>query len=217
MNTVQQDRGRKPSVDPRIRDLLAKIHIAKKELALDEATYRAILSRVTGCDSAKGLAVGKLISVLDEFKRLGWAPPSRGRAGDRRMGDGIQEAKIRALWLALWNLGAVEDPSEAALGAYVKRIGGVDAPRFLRPAGARRVIETLKQWGARGGIVWDASADPRLCLFEAQRARLGLNRDQVVAICHALRVPAVVPMCGPSDLDKLSNELGRRIREVPGG
>lgn len=202
------------NADPRIRELLAKIHIAKKQLRLDDATYRAIIERVAGRDSARGLAVGKLIAVVEEMKRLGWQPPSRGRAGSRPKGDGIQEAKIRALWLALWNLGAVADPGEAALGAFVKRIGSVDAPRFLRPAEARRVIETLKQWASRVGVAWDAAADPRLCLFEAQRARLGLDRDQVVSICYALGIPAVVPLCGPADLDKLANELGRRIREA---
>jgi len=203
--------ARKPT-DPRVRDLLAKIHIAKKELGLDDETYRAVLRRLIGRDSAKGLSVGKLITLINEFQRLGWKPPARA-GGGRMMGDGVQKAKIRALWLALWNMGEVEDSSEAALAAYVKRVAGVDAPRFLRADAARRVIETLKQWGSRVGIAWDASADPRLCLFEAQRAKLALNRDQVVCICYGLGIPAVVPMCGPAQLDKLAAELGRRIRE----
>lgn len=200
------------SVDPRLRELLAKIHIAKKDLGLDDDTYRAVLRRVTGRDSAKGLTAGRLIAVIEEFKRLGWQPPTRG--GSRPLGDGVQEAKIRALWLALWNMGAVENPSEAALGVYVKRIAGVDAPRFLRANDARRVIETLKQWGARVGIDWGVSVDPRRCLFEAQRARLALGRDQVACICYGLGVPRIPAMCGPADLDRLSNELGRRIREA---
>lgn len=35
------------------RTLIAKIHIAKKDLAMDDATYRDVLVRVTGKDSCK--------------------------------------------------------------------------------------------------------------------------------------------------------------------
>jgi phage gp16-like protein len=53
---------------------LSKIHIAKKDLALDEDTYRAMLQRVAGVSSAKDLSPLKTSAVLTELVRLGWKP-----------------------------------------------------------------------------------------------------------------------------------------------
>lgn len=61
---------------------LAKIHIAKSQLGLDEDTYRALLRRVAGVSSAKDLAPRQIGRVLAEFERLGWKPKAKpqGRA-----------------------------------------------------------------------------------------------------------------------------------------
>lgn len=53
---------------------LSKIHIAKKDLGLDDDTYRALLTRVAGVRSAKDLNPRQTGRVLAEFVRLGWAP-----------------------------------------------------------------------------------------------------------------------------------------------
>ena len=53
---------------------LSKIHIAKKDLGLDEETYRALLGRVAGVRSAKDLTPRQTGAVLAEFVRLGWEP-----------------------------------------------------------------------------------------------------------------------------------------------
>jgi phage gp16-like protein len=59
---------------------LSKIHIAKKDLAMDDDTYRAMLNRVAGVTSAKDLSPTKTAAVIAEFKRLGWEPKS-GKSG----------------------------------------------------------------------------------------------------------------------------------------
>lgn len=61
---------------------LAKIHIAKAQLGLDDDTYRALLARVAGVRSAKDLTTRQVGAVLREFERLGFQPkPARkGRA-----------------------------------------------------------------------------------------------------------------------------------------
>lgn len=51
---------------------LAKIHIAKAQLGLDDDTYRALLARTAGVHSAKELSPRQFGLVLEEFKRLGW-------------------------------------------------------------------------------------------------------------------------------------------------
>ena len=49
-----------------------KIHIAKKELAMDDATYRALLLRVTGKASSKDCTPRDRQLLLEEFTRLGF-------------------------------------------------------------------------------------------------------------------------------------------------
>lgn len=54
--------------------LIAKIHIGKKQLGLDEATYRDVLARITSKDSLKAMDLKDLKKVIMELKRLGFTP-----------------------------------------------------------------------------------------------------------------------------------------------
>lgn len=54
--------------------LLAKIHIAKKQLVLDDAIYRDMLWRLTGKRSCKQMSIKELSSVLRDCERLGFKP-----------------------------------------------------------------------------------------------------------------------------------------------
>lgn len=63
-----------PAPDPRRARDLKLIHAAKRQMAWDEATYRAILERVTGKVSAADLSAKERKAVLDDFARLGWKP-----------------------------------------------------------------------------------------------------------------------------------------------
>lgn len=60
---------------------LSKIHIAKKDLGLDDETYRSILARVAGVRSAKDLNPRQIGHVLAEFTRLGWTSTSAKLTG----------------------------------------------------------------------------------------------------------------------------------------
>ncbi|WP_181297005.1 gp16 family protein [Pseudomonas sp. Q2-TVG4-2] len=60
---------------------LAKIHIAKSQLGLDDDTYRALLARVAGVRSAKELSPRQIGAVLAEFERLGFKPKPAKKAG----------------------------------------------------------------------------------------------------------------------------------------
>ena len=51
---------------------LAQIHIAKKDLGLDDETYRALLIDVSGVDSSKDLDAAGRRAVLARFKAKGW-------------------------------------------------------------------------------------------------------------------------------------------------
>ncbi|MBR1778384.1 MAG: DUF1018 domain-containing protein, partial [Alphaproteobacteria bacterium] len=51
--------------------LIAKIHIAKAQLGLDDDQYRDILRRVTGKESASKCRYSQLVDLINEFKALG--------------------------------------------------------------------------------------------------------------------------------------------------
>lgn len=127
------------------RAALAKIHIARKELALNEENYRAILVRVTGQDTSSALNDRQIDKVLDEFRRLGWVPKKAFKRSDKPF-----VRLIYALWKEAAQVGAVSSSSKEALRSFVERQTrrggdhGIDDPEFLRAADARRVTEALK-------------------------------------------------------------------------
>ena len=129
------------------RNELAQIHIAKKELALDDETYRSMLWTVARVNSAGDLDFHARKRVLEHLKSRGWKNKSARKAKTTRpMASDPQSKMIRALWLDLHAAGAIADPSEAALASYVKRITKVAALQWLTAHQASLVIETLKKW-----------------------------------------------------------------------
>lgn len=57
--------------------VLARIHIAKKELALDEETYRAMLVAAVGKDSCANMHISELYKVIEHLKQRGYKPTAR--------------------------------------------------------------------------------------------------------------------------------------------
>lgn len=140
--------------------LIKLIHVAKREQGLDEPTYRAILKAQGDNESLAAMRLEGMKKVLDYLKAQGFKV--RKTKTDRRQAAGPDARKVRALWLYLHELGAVRDPSEAALTAYVQRIAKVDDVAWMRGARAINsggapgwkahqdlVIETLKKWAMR--------------------------------------------------------------------
>lgn len=159
------------------RAALAKLHIARKELALDEAAYRLMLERVTGHVSAADCTDAQLAAVLDELKAKGWTP--RVVAGGRtapaprqRRADHPVARKARALWISLHQLGAIDDPSERALEAFARRQLGVDRLRWAVPSEAHALIEALKAMATRAGWSQDMTGVPAARQVDVLKARL---------------------------------------------
>lgn len=122
------------------RALLAKVHIARKELAIQEESYRAILERITGCTSSKDCTEQQLKRLVAEFKRLGWKPKVCRASPEARP----YVRKIYALWREAGIVGAVSNASKETLRAFVLRQTGKSAPEFLGPADANKVNEGIK-------------------------------------------------------------------------
>ncbi len=146
----------KPQENQQRQRLIRLIHVARRDLAsvLDEDSYRAILQRIGNKNSAADLTVPELEKVLEHMKRIGFKVRSRAKqnsksAPSRALAQDAESKKIRALWLFLHQLGAVRNPSEEALAAYVKRITGVDALQWINGAQAEHLIESLKKWAMR--------------------------------------------------------------------
>ena len=157
------------------KKLLAKVHIAKKDLSLDDATYRDVLSSVAGKESAADCTDAELIAVIEHFKSRGFV--ARRTCGKRRASSDAERRylpKLRALWLSGYNLGVVNDPSDEAMAKFVKRQTGLDHVRFLHnSADAIRAIEGLKAWLSReAGVLWSEHNDPRAAVIVAQWSRL---------------------------------------------
>lgn len=73
---------------------LAKIHIAKTQLGLDDDTYRAILARVAGVRSAKDLSPRQIGAVIAEFERLGWVPKTAKKTSRAKPKPAVDRSKL---------------------------------------------------------------------------------------------------------------------------
>lgn len=129
------------------RALLAKVHIAKKDLKLTDENYRAIMARITGRSSSAECSERQLEQLLAEFRRQGWTPKP-GKGGGKPS-DKPYVRKIYALWREAGIVGAVDNASKEALRAFVTRQTGKSAPEFLAASEANKVSEALKAMIAR--------------------------------------------------------------------
>lgn len=66
----------------RRRKQLAAIHAARRDLGLDEDSYRHMLSEVAGVRSAADLDVDGRRKVLDHLRRVGWSAKPRRRVAE---------------------------------------------------------------------------------------------------------------------------------------
>ena len=124
--------------------MISKVHVARKQLDMDETAYRELLQRAVGKASARDCNPAELDRVLAEFKRLGWKPATNPAASGRRPSEKPYVRKIFALWGSIARTGAIKDGSRAALVAFIERQTGVSHPDWLTAAQANSVTEALK-------------------------------------------------------------------------
>lgn len=137
---------------------LAKIHIAKKELGLDDDTYRQMLLAVTGKDSAGKLSARQRLAVLAHLTKSGWQPTQRTRKYGRkphnlkpaRCSRAAQLRKIEAL------LTVGGRPWKYA-DVLAKRICKVDSIAWVHDNDLYKVITALRKQAQREG--WDLSGE----------------------------------------------------------
>lgn len=139
MKAVASDRRRE----------LSAIHAAATQLGMDTSDpspgteYRSLIARLAGGKtSAADLDARQRQAVIRELQCL------LGRHG-QRPADGWHAEHMRRLWQQLGQAGALQDPTERGLLAFVKAQVGRDALRFLTTREGNRIVEALKAWLAR--------------------------------------------------------------------
>ena len=128
-----------------VQKLLAKIHIAKKELGLDEETYRDVLNSECGVRSAKFLSNEQALKVIRRFQNSGWTPKSKPKKFDDQKGNiysatPAQKRKIEVMWHDLYRGNSETKHLRQFLWNHFK----VSDIRFLDKDKAYDVIEGLK-------------------------------------------------------------------------
>ena len=166
------DNARASAVSPKRKHLLGQVHVARKVLGLQDDDYRAVLARVTGHASARDCDDGQLREAITEFERLGFR--RTGSEKRRDFGDSQVMRKARATWISLYQLGAIDDGSDAALETFARRQLQVERVQWASDREGFRLIEALKAIASRHG--WDQRVPSRLPASD----RVRLLKDRLI-------------------------------------
>lgn len=158
------------SKDKRQSDL-SKIHIAKKDLGIDDDDYRNILWMLARVRSAKDLDASGRAEILRHFRKLGWREKRRRRQpqvnNDHTGHHGRDEllAKIEA---QLADMGLAWGYADG----IARRIAGVESVRWANPEQLRKIVAALSYEQKKRGL---------LATIDDQLTRLGRDRSWVDA------------------------------------
>jgi phage gp16-like protein len=139
--------------EKRRKKLIQLIHVGKGKLGMDEGTYRAFLTGVCGRDSAAKMSIRQLDQALKAMRNNGFEQlPNRVNPLEKGRATLEQLEYVKGMWAV-----CARNKSEAALTAFVKRIAGVDALRFLNVPLAQKVILALREMMLKAGFDPDTS------------------------------------------------------------
>jgi phage gp16-like protein len=173
------------------RAMIAKINVARHQLAMEEDDYRQLLLDTTGQISLKTCSPQQLEAMIDAMKRKGFRPLPKGAHGRGPRRGAAQHpvaGKARALWISLHHLGVVHNPAEEALEAFAKRQTGSDRMVWMNQSQGYRLIEALKDMATRAG--WP-QVDPLGKKYSV--GQLNVN------LCHAILDKLIAAGVAPAD------------------
>ncbi|ANH04621.1 regulatory protein GemA [Shinella sp. HZN7] len=212
--------------------LVGRIHAAAKQAGLDDDTRRAKCMVLVGKPSTKDMTDAELWKVLQTFENEGYASRKSPRVDGRTRKSpftGKYVPKMRALWIALYNLGAIADRRDSAIESFAlgHQVKGIDDVRFIHAhSDGQSVIEAMKAMLARHGVDW---ADRKPCpvwetrhgykIARAQWAKLSPNgsRDFWKVVTDLLDLDETVRDLTDEQWITVMNLLGQRIRKMPKG
>jgi len=127
---------------------LAKIHIAKKQLGMDEDTYREMLRSVAGVDSAGKLTAAGRRKVLDHLAAAGFAGKKKDYPGRPKMrGLGDAAGLMRRIEACLAEAGR----PWAYVHGMAKHMFGVDRVQWCDADELRKIVAALMIDARRNG------------------------------------------------------------------
>ncbi|HYW03575.1 MAG TPA: regulatory protein GemA [Gammaproteobacteria bacterium] len=124
-----------PQTDSRRRDL-AKIHLAAKQLGMDDETYRDMLWTVARVRSAGDLDQHGRRAVLEHLRAVGWAPSARSKRPRVSADRAGMVSKIDAM------LAEAGRRREYADG-MARRMFRVERVEWCHPGQLRRIVAAL--------------------------------------------------------------------------
>lgn len=132
------------------------IFVGLRQLDIDLEDARPMFAELTGKTSIKAMNEVEKIKIVTHLRTKGFT-----KAPAKNKLQGKYAPKLQALWIGAWNLGIVENKTDQALLAFVKRQTGIEHTRFLRhPEDANKAIECLKAWINREAFVdWHLRPD----------------------------------------------------------
>jgi hypothetical protein len=137
----------------RRKKLIQLIHVGKGKLGMNEEAYRAFLNGVCGRDSAAKMTICQLEQALKAMRKNGFdQTPNRVQPEEKGRATIDQLEYIKGMWTV-----CARNKNDAALTAFVKRISGVDALRFLDVDLAQKVILALRDMMFKAGFDPDTS------------------------------------------------------------
>lgn len=173
-------------------NLIKLIHVAKRELGLDDDTYRLLLEAESGKASCSKMNIKELERVLDAMESKGFKRQTKGRKTPfkKRLSPKSGQVKteidkIRFVWISMSKHGFVRDGSETALDAYVRRItnrnkgDGVDHVAWCNASQAYSVLESLKSWHRR--VMIDAIKEKGWTVPMNERTNKPMGYDAILS------------------------------------
>lgn len=165
------------------RSMIAKIHVAKKQLDMMDDDYRQLLFNTTGKVSSAKCSDAELAQIVKAFEAKGFKPlPTKGR----KTADHPSARKARALWISLYHLGEVRNSSEKALESFARQQLQVARLQWADQSQSYKLIEALKAMAQRGG--WDqnvsnASGDRKVRLLNLRLCEAILVKLKKAELC----------------------------------
>ncbi len=142
------------------RTLQRKIHVACRQLGLDNAARQDIQLLACGKASMREMDDGDLRLVISHLEKQGWkSAPAKGKKFHKPAPRGDLRY-IHVMWRLLGEKGVLKQPGRAGLNAFIRKRfepkwGSVpiDIDTMREPAEINAVVRALTEWCEREVIV----------------------------------------------------------------
>lgn len=126
------------SPEQKRKGLIAKIHVAKTQLNMEDDVYRSFLAEQTGCHSCAQMTLLQLQRVVTKMEQLGFKP-TRKNIGTKP----LHKTDVSAMMNKLVTLLATSGKSWAYADGMAKRMFGKEQVNQLDAMSLRKLIAAL--------------------------------------------------------------------------